>query len=171
MYNSSGIWYIHNVCNHQDCLFLKLFCHNVREFVISSVLSHCNKNLKWRTDQPLDGPVLQLSDGLVLQFHVTTQFYLESKGKIHPQGMRACLPKRLQEKRGPWPSFGSSFYMFFLFPLGLPYVNWASQECCLFYLRSSLRSLGLALFYFPRLFPSLSFSHRHSGLLFRILTT
>ena len=25
--------------------------------------------------------------------------------------------------------------------LGLPYVNWASQECCLFYPRSSLRSL------------------------------
>ena len=34
---------------------------------------------------------------------------------------------------------GSSFYVFFL-PLGLPYVNWASQEYCLFYLRSSLWS-------------------------------
>ena len=34
------------------------------------------------------------------------------------------------------------FYMFFL-PLGLPCVNWASQECCLFYLRSSLWSLDL----------------------------
>ena len=32
-------------------------------------------------------------------------------------------------------SFGSSFYMF-SFPLDLSYVNWASQECCLFYLRS-----------------------------------
>ena len=30
-------------------------------------------------------------------------------------------------------------YVLFL-PLGLPYVNWASQECSLFYLRSSLRS-------------------------------
>ena len=118
-----------------------------------------------------NGAVSQPSEEPVSQLCVTARFYLESKGKIHPQGMRACLPKRLQEKRGPWPSFGSSFYMFFLFPLGLPYVNWASQECCLFYLRSSLRSLGLALFYFPRLFPSLSFSHRHSGLLFRILTT
>ena len=27
-------------------------------------------------------------------------------------------------------SFGSSFYMFFSSPLGLPFVNWASQECC-----------------------------------------
>ena len=32
--------------------------------------------------------------------------------------------------------------------LGLPYVNWASQECCLFCLRSSLRSSDLPLFYF-----------------------
>ena len=38
--------------------------------------------------------------------------------------------------------------------LGLPYVNWSSQECCLFYLRSSLPSSDLPLFYFCRLFPS-----------------
>ena len=43
-------------------------------------------------------------------------------------------------ERDPWP-FGSSFYVFFFFlPLGLPYVNWASQDGCLFYLRSTLRS-------------------------------
>ena len=41
------------------------------------------------------------------------------------------------------------------------FVNWASQECCLFYLRSSLRSSDLPVFYFCGLFPSLSFSHRH----------
>ena len=39
------------------------------------------------------------------------------------------------------------FLCFFL-PLGLPYVNWAKQECCLFYLRSSLRFLDLPLFCF-----------------------
>ena len=39
--------------------------------------------------------------------------------------------------------------------MGLPYVNWASQECCLFYLRSSLQSLDLPLFYFHGLFPCL----------------
>ena len=55
--------------------------------------------------------------------------------------------------------------------LGLPCVNWARQECCLFYLRSSLWSSDLPLFYFHGLFPSLSFSHHHSGLLFPILTT
>ena len=54
-------------------------------------------------------------------------------------------------------------------PLGLPYVNWASQECCLSHPRSSLRSSDLPLFCFPRLFLSLSFSRHHSGLLFPIL--
>ena len=90
--------------------------------------------------------------------------------------MRACQPKRCEEERAresewerarqwdrdtekereterqresPQP-FGFSFYMSFfsLLPLGLPYVNWASQECCLFSLRSSLWSLDLPLFYF-----------------------
>ena len=75
-----------------------------------------------------------------------------------------CWPKRREEKRILQPNFGSSFYMFFLLPLGLPYINWASQECCLFYLRSSLRSSDLSLFYFHGLFPSLSFSHCHSEL-------
>ena len=49
------------------------------------------------------------------------------------------------------------FICFFL-PLGLPYANWASQECCLFYLKSSLWSSDLPLFYFCGLFPSLSFA-------------
>ena len=51
-------------------------------------------------------------------------------------------------------------------PPALPCVNWVSQECCLFYLRSSLRSSGLPLFYFRGLFSSLSFSHHHFELLF-----
>ena len=46
-----------------------------------------------------------------------------------------------------------------------------SEECCLFYLKSSLWSSDLLLFYFCRLFPSLSFSHHHFGLLFPILPT
>ena len=113
----------------------------------------------------------------------TDQFYLENKVKYTLKAWGHANPKdakrerdreidieRMQEgERETWP-FGSSFYMFFP-PLGLPYVNWASQECCLSHLRSSLRSSDLPLFYFQGLFPSLSFSHHHSGLLFPILTT
>ena len=72
-------------------------------------------------------------------------------------------------ERPPGP-LAPLFICFFL-PLGLPYVNWASQEGCMFYLRSSLWSLDLPLLHFRGLFPSLSFSHCHSGLLFPILTT
>ena len=74
--------------------------------------------------------------------------------------------ERERESERARTSFGSSFYS-----LGLSYVNWASQECCLFYLRSSLWSSDLLLFYFRWLFPSLSFSHRHFGLFFPILPT
>ena len=46
------------------------------------------------------------------------------------------------------------FFICFFLPLGVPYLNWASQECCLFYVRSSIQSSDLLLFYFCRLFPS-----------------
>ena len=113
------------------------------------------------------------------QISVTALFYLEDSRKIHLWGMRACwskdekrrVPQHAGERERARASFGSSFYMFFFSPLGLSYVNWASQECCLFYLRSSLRSSDLPLFYFCGLFPSLSFSHRHFGLLSPILPT
>ena len=63
------------------------------------------------------------------------------------------------------------FICFFFPPCPcLSYVNWTSQECCLFYLRSSLRSSDLPLFYFCGLSPSFSFSHHHFWLLFPILT-
>ena len=78
--------------------------------------------------------------------------------------MRACWPKRHKGKRETPGPLAPLFICFFLLPLGLPYVNWASQECCLFYLRSWLQSSDLPLFYFHGLFPSLSFSHCHSGL-------
>ena len=43
----------------------------------------------------------------------------------------------------------SELWLLFLYvslSLGLSYVNWASQECGLFYLRFSLRSSDLPLF-------------------------
>ena len=44
-----------------------------------------------------------------------------------------------RETPGPLAPIFLFFFFFFAPPLGLPYVNWASQECCLFYLTSSLR--------------------------------
>ena len=138
------------------------------ECVISSVLSHHNKNLKQRTSiTALGHTVSQLSDRSVLQLRFIQK--IKENTSLRCEGM---LTKRLKEKRererDPGP-FGSSFYTSFFLSLGLPYVN--CQECCLFYLRSSLPSSDLPLFYLHRLFHSLSFSLHHSGLLFLILTT
>ena len=150
------------------------------ECVISSVLSCHSKHLKWRTLKPSACH----SSQTVLQLHVTAQFYLENNGKYileawghaNPKDMKRRDKERGREtehartgERPPalWPLF---LYVFFL-PLDLPHVNWASQECCLFYLRPSLRSSDLPLFYLWGLYPSLSFSQCHSGLLFPILTT
>ena len=125
----------------------------VGECVISSVLCHGSKNLKWQMEQ------------------CYSSVLFKKQRKTHPWGMRAGWPKReekrREEKRSPSSSILAPLIIcLFLLPLGLPYANWASQED----LRSSLRSLDLP-FYFCRLFPSLSFSHLHSGLLFPILTS
>ena len=73
----------------------------------------------------------------------------------------ACGRQREREREREREAFGSSFYMLFPPPLGPPFVNWASQECYLFSLRSSLRSSDLPFFYFFGLFPSLSSIHCH----------
>ena len=171
------IYFGNKIFKQKTCiLILPWYCQ-------ASVFSHLNKNLKRRTLEPSachsswTDCVIALRSRTdcvialrsVLQLSVIAQFYLENSRKIHPRGMRACRPKDAKRReRGSAPAhrrerdprpFGSSFYMFFSSPLGLRYVNWASQECCLFYLRSSLQSSDLPLFYFHRLFPSLSFSH------------
>ena len=116
--------------------------------------------------EAMDGPMLQLS------------FIWQTKEKTSSRSEGGQTQKMQREaKHHPPPrphprlNFVSSFYMLFLCILSLPYVNWASQKGYLFYLRSSLWFSDLPLSYFRRLFPSLSFSHRHSGLLFPILTT
>ena len=101
-----------------------------------------------------NGPALQLSDGSVLQLHVTAQFYLENKGKYILEVWGHSDPKDTKSRETEPPPFGSSFYIFFFPPPGPAYVNWGSQKCFSFYLRSSLWSLDFALFYFHRLFPS-----------------
>ena len=69
-------------------------------------------------------------------------------GHVDPKTQREDRPivwEREGAKRKE-EGFGSSFYMFL--SLGLSYVNWAGQECCWFYLRFSLQSSDLPLFYF-----------------------
>ena len=112
--------------------------------VISSVLSHHKKNLKWQTLQLSDRPCFRSQTNCVTalgQVSVTAQFYLENKGKYILKAWGHTNPKDVSE----WESlhgqdqalwFVSPFICFFL-PPGLPYVTPASQECCLFYLRSS----------------------------------
>ena len=100
------------------------------------------KNLKWWMDQCW--LVLQLS------------FIWQAKENTSSR-CGGVQTQRNKEKRGTWLNFGSSFYMFFLLPLSLPCVNWDSQEGCLFYLRFSLLTLYLPLFYFWCVFSFLCF--------------
>ena len=50
--------------------------------------------------------------------------------------------ERTHRGRGGECALATPFVCVFL-PLGLPYANWASQECCLLYLKPSLRSSDL----------------------------
>ena len=147
----------------QDQLFLRKDVSG--ECVISSVLTCHNTNLKRRTSF-----TAQHSDEPVLQLRVTAQFYLESKGKYTLEAWGPAAPGDKNRREAPQPNFGSSFYMFFPPPgPALCKLGWPGG--CLFLLRSSLWSLDLPLLYFHGLSPSLSFSHRHSGLLLPILNT
>ena len=105
-----------------------------------------------------DRPVLQLS------------FIWQAKENTSSRWEGGTTQKTKRKESGG-PVLAIFLNIFFLLPQNLPYVNWVSQEGSLFHLRLSLQSLHLPLFCFCGLFPSLSFSHRHFGLLFPILTT
>ena len=93
----------------------------------------------------------EMMDRPVLQFRVTAQFYLTSKGKWVLKAWGRADPKDAKRRAAQfWLLF---LYAFFLLSLSLPYVR-ASQEGCLFHLRFSLQSSDLPLFYFHGLFPS-----------------
>ena len=128
----------------------------------------------------LEQTVLQLLDKSVLQLSVTALFYLDISRKIHLQGVRARWPKDTKRRapqhageRAGWGEgacFGSSFYMFF--PLLGPALCKLGQPGVLFVLPEVLTLVFRPSFVlFSRAFPSLSFSHRHSGLFFPILNT
>ena len=109
---------------------------------------------------------LEVMDRPVLQLHVTAQFYLASTGKCILEAWGWADTKDTRRREEPSPpllNFGSSFYVcvcVFLLSLSIPYVNWASHEGCLFYLPFSHQYSDLPLFYFPGLFPCLSFSQQ-----------
>ena len=112
------------------------------------------------------------------QISVTALLYLEESRKIHLRGVRARRPKTGGEER---PSAQERERELALAPLFIclslpgPVLCKLGQPEVLFVLPEVLtpvlgpRSSDLFLFYFRRLFPSLSFSHRHFGLLFSIL--
>ena len=147
-------------------------------------LSYHNKDLEWGTLKP-PRRVTALRSWIdcviaLRQISVTALFYLEDSRKIYLRGVRARRSKDTSEDTRRAPQHAGErdreswlwlLYLYVYLSLGLSCVNWASLECCLFYLRSSLWSSDLLLFYFCGLFPSLSFSHCHFGLLFPILPT
>ena len=85
---------------------------------------------------------------------VMAQFYLESKENTSWR-CEVGQTQKILRKKAASPILAHLLIYIFLLPISLPYVNCASQKGCLFYLRSSLRSSDLPLFYFCGLFPYL----------------
>ena len=97
---------------------------------------------------------------------VTAQFYLENENtSLRHEGLLTQKTQREERERAragerestrgrETPGPLAPLFICFFFSLGLPYVNWASQKYCLFYLRSSPWSSDLPLFNFRGLFPS-----------------
>ena len=87
----------------------------------------------------------------------TDQFYLENKGKyilkawghFDPEDAKRRETDRETEREHVGerpPALWLLFLYVFSKPLGLPYVNWDSQECYLFNLRSSLWTFLCSIF-------------------------
>ena len=112
------------------------------ECVISSVLSCCSRNLKWWTSVTT-WLQLNLNGGPLSQLGYSSVLFGKQR-KIYPQAVRAGQPKRRERF-----NFDSSFYMHFLLPPSLLYVNWNSQEGCLTWgSHSSPRTFLCSIFFF-----------------------
>ena len=132
------------------CTFLYSYC---QASVCSLVLSWHNEDLKWRTLKPSATALGSWTERVIAlrsrtdcvlalrQISVTAPCYssilLRNSRKIHPLGVKACRPKdgreeqRTGERERERPS---ALWLLFLYvptlpAPGLPYVNWASQEC------------------------------------------
>ena len=129
------------------------------------VLSHCNKKLKQWMDQCYS-LVLQLGYSSVPGY---SSVLFGKQRKIYPQGVWGSQPKRNKEKRGP--QFCLLFLCFFSPPLETALCKLFQPGGLFFSPEVLTLVLGPSSVLFLQAFPSLSFSHCHSGLLFPILTT
>ena len=139
---------------------------------LGSVLSQEKFEVSDQRYSPWTTSVMALGWTSVTALCYSSVLFRKQQGNtsLRHEGMPTQKTRREERDREERPpALQLLFLCFFPLPLGLPYVNWAGQEYCLFYLRSSLWSLYPPLFYFCGLFPSLSFSHHHSGLLFPML--
>ena len=73
---------------------------------------------------------------------IIAQFYWQAKENTSSRHESRLTQKDAKRREAP-SSILAPLFMFFLLPLSLPYVNWASQEGCLLYLKSSLWSSDL----------------------------
>ena len=155
------------------------------ECLLLGSLSHHNKDWEWRTLKPLRQVTAlgSWTDRVIAlrQTSVTAPLYLEDSRKIHLWGVRAHRSKDAK-RRAPhrahthWRERERALAPLFLF-----FLPAGPAPCKLGLGRSAVLpevltpvlgpSFDLPLFYFRGLFPSLSFSHRHFGLLSPILTT
>ena len=97
----------------------------------------------------------EATDGLVLQLGITLTFICQAKENTSSRHEGGLTQKKWREEKW-WGAGGSIFgssFLFFLLPLSLHYINWASKEGCLLHLMFSLQSSDLPLFYFHGLFP------------------
>ena len=96
------------------------------------------------------------------QISVTGLFYWEDSRRIHPRRVRACQPKgekRTGDRgrgRGRERDLAPPFICFFPSPWACPMQIGLSQECCLFFLRSSLQSSDLLLTFLCSIFAGFS---------------
>ena len=119
--------------------------------------------------------MLYLSDKSVLQLSVIALFYFKNSRKIHLRGVRARRSKDVK-RRAPQRTGERELALaplFICLSLPGPVLRKLGQAGVLFILPEVLTPvLGPSFVLFLQaFFPSLSFSHRHFGLLFSILPT
>ena len=160
-----------------------------RECMFLGSLSRHNKDLEWRTLKPprhvtalgswIDRVIALRSrmDRVIAlrQISVTPLFYLEDSRKIHLRGVRAHRSidarRRVPQRTGERASELALALLFICLSLPGPVLCNLDQPGVFVLPEVLTLVLGPFLFYFRGLFPSLSFSHCHFGLLFPILPT